>query len=225
MTINSLGFTQSNTLSNAPSKYPSKYPATSCASRWRKSIALLVMVTNLVLTGCQSLKTPTIQSGMPLPTPTSSDSRQFTISGKIGVYTPQQKGSAFYAWTQRGDYFAINLSGALGLGQTTIEGKPGDVTLTSSKTDTIQAATAEELLLKATGWQAPISHLVYWINGNSSDSNAHISRDDQHRIISISEDGWQAQLSYEGQATVPNRLNISDDSNQNRVTLVIQNRQ
>ena len=217
MTLNFLTSTQSNT--------PLKHAATSFASLWLKPIALLVIASNLVLSGCQSLKTPTIHASMPLPTPTSSDSRQFTISGKIGVYTSQQNGSAFYAWTQRGDYFAINLTGALGIGQTNIEGKPGDVTLTSSKTGTIHAATAEELLLKATGWQAPISHLVYWINGNSSDTNAQVSRDLQNRISTISEDGWQAQLSYDGQATMPNRLNIIDDNKQNRVTLVIQNRQ
>ena len=40
--------------------------------------------------------------------------------------------------------------------KTQIQGKPGEVTLNSAKTGLITAASPEELLERATGWQAPL---------------------------------------------------------------------
>lgn len=172
-----------------------------------------------LISGCQTIRqAPTIIS-------TTQAEQQFKITGKIGVRTPQQNGSAFYGWTQIGDQFAIDLTGALGVGQTSIRGKHGDVTLTSSKTGTIQAETPEELLYKATGWQAPITHLVSWINAQPATTVAAVEKDQQNRLSSITEDGWTVDLYYTNQENLPNKLILVDQAQQNRVTLTIQNRE
>ncbi len=58
------------------------------------------------------------------------------------------------------------------------------------------ADTPEELLERATGWQAPITHLVYWVQAQPCDAHAQEANDEQQRINQIIEDGWTVDLSY-----------------------------
>lgn len=192
---------------------------------FRLSAAVLVGCISLGLSGCQkTLKAPTLST--PLPSQEMVKT-QFSIAGKIGVRTPQQNGSAFYAWTQVNNYFAIDLTGALGIGQTRIEGIPGKVTLTSAKTGTLQAASPEELLQQATGWKAPISYLVSWVQGKPASSSAQAQYDEQQRLKTLIEGGWQVQLSYDNADRLPQKLVMVQTLSQgeNRVTLTIQSRE
>lgn len=179
---------------------------------------------SLGLVGCQhTIKAPVLATPIPEQ---QQVTLQFSIGGKIGVRTPQQNGSAFYAWTQVNDHFAIDLTGALGIGQTRIEGIPGQVSLTSAKTGTLQASTPEELLEQATGWQAPISHLVSWIQGKPATASAKVQADAQHRPSQLNEDGWNVQFSYLDNNVLPQKLLMTQalDNGENKVTLTIQTR-
>ena len=179
---------------------------------------------SIALAGCQhTIKAPVLST----PVPSQETVKlQFSIGGKIGVRTPQQNGSAFYAWTQVNDRFAIDLTGALGIGQTRIEGTPGQVTLTSAKTGTLEASTPEELLEQATGWQAPISHLVSWIQGKPATLSAQVQPDALNRLSQLNEDGWNVQFSYLDDSLLPQKLLMTQrlDSGENKVTLTIQTR-
>lgn len=175
----------------------------------------------LALTGCQNLQTkPAISTAQ-------QTVNQFSLQGKIGVKTPQQSGSAFFTWQQDHDQFDIELSGILGVGKTQISGHPGQVTLNSAKTGLVTAESAEELLEHATGWQAPITHLVHWVQAKPATLKANIEKDAQQRIQRINEDGWNIQLSYSDTAQLPNRLILQqqlETGKENRITMVIQNR-
>ena len=177
----------------------------------------------LAMTGCQSLSTQ-----KPLGTSTIPQAEnQFQLQGKIGVKTPQQSGSAFFTWIQNQQQFDIELSGILGVGKTQISGQPGQVTLNIAKTGKIEAATPEELLAQATGWQAPITNLVDWVQAQPASSNAQIEKDQQQRIQQIIEDGWTVALSYNDNAKLPNKLILRqqlETGKENRITMVIQNR-
>ena len=157
----------------------------------------------LFLSGCQHLSQP----NKVIASPQLQDENNFNLQGKIGVRTPQQSGSAFFTWLQQQDQFDIELTGILGVGKTQIQGKPGEVALNSAKTGLITAASPEELLEKATGWQAPISQLSYWIQGQSAPSDSHSQQDPQSRLISAQNGDWQAQFSYANTTTtLPSRL-------------------
>lgn len=199
------------------------------------------------LTACQSLQPPplpsvTVITSHSVPTDARIDTRitktppiHFSITGKIGVRTPKQSGSAFYAWSQEGERFAIDLTGALGIGLTHIEGIPGHVSLQSAKTGYIEASTPEELLRRATGWQAPISYLPHWITGQPVDSTSLITRDVQQRLLTLREGGWDVVFHYDDPIShqYPHRLVIHQVTEQldqqsqspiqnNRVILTIQ---
>lgn len=121
-------------------------------------------VTQPVTTVNETTMTPTTNNQPATNTVTTpAIPKQFVINGKIGVTTPQQQtGSAFYTWAQQGSNFGIDIAGALNAGQTTIRYNGQTATLTNEQ-GTLNAESPEELLFKATKWQAPISQLPYWI--------------------------------------------------------------
>ena len=185
----------------------------------------LTLLTSSVfaLSGCQQFTQPQI----PAESPSASEQNNFNLQGKIGVRTPQQSGSAFFTWQQQQQEFDIELSGILGVGKTQITGKPGAVSLNSAKTGLIQAATPEELLEQATGWQAPITHLINWVQARPATLHAQINKDPANRPQQIIEDGWQVDFSYNDTAQLPNKLVLKQElesGKENRITMLIQNR-
>ncbi|MGE8558622.1 MULTISPECIES: lipoprotein insertase outer membrane protein LolB [unclassified Acinetobacter] len=183
----------------------------------------LIATSTLILTGCQQYTQPQAPSSSQIP----EAAKNFNLQGKIGVKTPKQSGSAFFTWVQEQEEFDIELSGILGVGKTQISGQPGNVTLNSAKTGLIQAGTPEELLERATGWQAPITHLVDWVQAKPATTQAKISKDEQNRPIQFLEDGWTVDLSYNEQAQLPNKLILKqalESGQENRITMIIQNR-
>lgn len=203
-------------------------------SKQLKTTAILPLL--ITLTACQTLRPPVLPS-MPTTLPTAPIATantptpiHFSITGKIGVRTAKQNGSAFYAWSQDGERFAIDLTGALGIGQTHIEGIPEHVTLQSAKTGLIEATTPEELLQRATGWQAPISYLPHWIDGQTASPDSSATRDAQNRLQTLNEGGWDVTFNYDDQPQVkyPNRLVMNqvadpaDPTTHNKVILTIQ---
>ena len=201
-------------------------------SQPNKLSLLAAMAAAMVITsGCQSLKTAnatnqpigTVQGQIP-EQPKKLES--FNITGKIGVTTPgkdnsgNQGGSAFYAWGQQNDRFAIELIGALGIGKTNIEYNGQTATLVSEKTGTLTAADPETLLKKATGWQAPISQMPYWISGRPAPSDSAPQLDDQNRLISSVNGEWQANFNYKGNDKLPNKISAVQ-SQGNKVVMTI----
>lgn len=183
-----------------------------------------------LMSGCQSIvKTPPPVPQVPSIAAEASTTpvKQFNLEGKIGVKAPQQSGSAFYSWVQDQDQFSIQLNGILGMGKTIIEGQPGQVTLNSNKTGLISASSPEELLERATGWIAPITYLVDWVQAQPATQQAQIERDPQQRLTKINEDGWNVDLNYAENATLPNKLIMRqslESGEEVRITMLIQKR-
>lgn len=195
-------------------------------------LALLTAMTAAVVitSGCQSMKTNA--NNQPSTTIPSQSAEQpnklesFNITGKIGVTTAAsdstgaQGGSAFYAWGQQNDRFAIELIGALGIGKTNIEYNGQSATLVSEKTGTLNAVDPETLLKKATGWQAPISQMPYWISGRPAPSDSAPQLDGQNRLVSSVNGEWRASFSYKGNDKLPNKISAVQ-SQGNKVVMTI----
>ena len=181
-------------------------------------LATLAVLSAALLTaaGCQSLPKNQVVT-TPATTIPAPKLNNFNINGKIGVTMPTepangatntgtQGGSAFYAWGQTDERFAIELIGALGIGKTNIEYDGQTATLVSEKTGTMSADDPETLLQQATGWQAPISQMPYWISGRSAPSDSAPQLDAQNRLISSVNGDWSASFSYKGNDKLPNKI-------------------
>ena len=175
-----------------------------------KKISLITICASaLLLSACAS--TQAVKPTNPSTPPTADAPIRFSTTGKIGITTQTdagaQGGSAFYAWAQEDDRFSIDLTGALGIGATEIRYDGRTATLNSERTGLISADSPEELLLSATGWQAPISQLPYWIVGRSAPSDSTQTYDAQNRLATAVNGAWTANFEYKG--TQPNRLRIT----------------
>ena len=197
-------------------------------SRISSRLGLVSALTVFTLSGCQLItQQPTLSSQQLESGQQASPSNQFSLQGKIGVRTPEQSGSAYYTWVQNQADFNIQLNGILGMGKTIIEAQNGKVSLNSAKTGLITAESPEELLEQATGWVAPITALVDWVQARPATPQAKIEKDAVQRISQIVEEGWTVDLSYQDDAQLPNKLVLVQQlaaDQQNRVTLLIQNR-
>lgn len=197
-------------------------------SRISSRLGLVSTLTVFMLSGCQLItQQPTLSSQQLESGQQASPSNQFSLQGKIGVRTPEQSGSAYYTWVQNQADFNIQLNGILGMGKTIIEAQDGKVSLNSAKTGLITAESPEELLEQATGWVAPITALVDWVQARPATPQAKIEKDAAQRISQIVEEGWTVDLSYQDDAQLPNKLVLVQQlaaDQQNRVTLLIQNR-
>ena len=196
-------------------------------------LALFTAITAamIITSGCQSLKT-TNATNQPTTTVQGQNTDQpkklesFNITGKIGVTTPAndstgtQGGSAFYAWGQQNDRFAIELIGALGICKTNIEYNGQTATLVSEKTGTLTADDPETLLKKATGWQAPISQMPYWISGRPAPSDSAPQLDDQSRLVSSVNGEWTANFTYKGTDKLPSKISAVQPQG-NKVVMTI----
>jgi len=120
--------------------------------------------------------------------------QSWTAEGKLGLKFRDKGGSLYFTWVESGDDFTLDMAGPLGQGQTRLVGKPGMVTLENSTTGHVEAASPEAVMQQTLGWQAPVSHLRYWLRGLPATADATVQRDASGDVSQIREDGWQADF-------------------------------
>lgn len=179
----------------------------------------------ITLAGCQTLmpkqteiNTTLINQEPLLPNKLNS----FNINGKIGMTNTitNQAGSVFYVWAQKDDRFTIELQGPLGIGFTRIQYNGQQATLQSGNIGTISANNPDDLLYQATGWEAPISQLPYWISGSPAPTDTSQKLDNQRRLIEAINGKWTASFTYADDAVLPQKI-ISRHSNGSKVIMII----
>ena len=123
--------------------------------------------------------------------------QQWQFDGKLGLRSADDAISATINWRQIQDHFEIHLSGPLGQGRTRLYGDHNRIYLQTSRDETLQAATAEELMDHALGWQLPVSDLQYWVLGLPSPSSPaeELVFNEQGILTSIIQQGWTIQYS------------------------------
>lgn len=160
--------------------------------RFAASLCLL-----LLLSGCahQSLTPPAdvLAHQQQLQTINS-----WGLSGKLGIRTADDSGSAAVKWSQQLSHYQINLSGPLGQKRMIITGKPGKVRLEQSGSAPLEAKSAEALIKKAAGWTLPVAQLAYWVRGVPAPKQ-RITRLQQNQaglIAQLQQGGWTIAYSH-----------------------------
>lgn len=89
----------------------------------------------------------------------------WSITGKVGISTPEDKDSANLNWRQCQQDFDIRMSGPLGQGAAKLVGDAEQVTLTTNDGESLSARDPEQLLWVELGWRLPLNDLFYWVRG------------------------------------------------------------
>ena len=139
----------------------------------------------------------------------------WSFNGRIAVRDLQADGwSAALRWQQQGDYYDIQLSGALGQGAARIYGDGGSAVLESTDQPPRIAPDPETLMDDQLGWHVPVRGLKYWLTGRPGPGGfdvqvvnglGHLSR--------LEQDGWIVDYSrYEriNGVELPRKLEMSN---------------
>ena len=157
-----------------------------------------------LLSGCAGLTSHETLSGQGNPAQWQAHKTQasqlngWQISGKVGIRSPRESGSATLFWLQRQDYFDIRLAGPMGRGAARLTGRPGAVSLDAPNQGQFQAESAEALLQQQLGGSLPVAPLFGWIRGlPAEDSKSRLTLDSESRLAKLEQDDWQVEyLSY-----------------------------
>lgn len=87
------------------------------------------------------------------------------LSGKLGIRTADDSGSASLKWVQQTASYQLNLAGPLGQKRMIITGTPGKVRLEQTGEPAQEAKTPEALIKQHLGWTLPVTQLAYWVRG------------------------------------------------------------
>ena len=90
---------------------------------------------------------------------------EWQLTGKLGIRTANDSGSASLKWTQAEASYQLNISGPLGQKRMVITGQPGNVRLEQTGDIAQEAKTPEALIKKQLGWTLPVTQLAYWVRG------------------------------------------------------------
>lgn len=168
------------------------------SSQFKKINYLILSLISISLTACTTVNTQPTKftttqtiSANQIQHNQNMKLSNWTVRGRIAVQMAQNGGSASMFWKQQGQNYLIELFGPLGAGAVYLNGMPGEIILTSSKGQHLQAATPEILLHQALGWNLPVTNLNYWIRGIPAPGYALRSLNDQGQLSQLQQDGWQ----------------------------------
>ncbi|WP_261396087.1 lipoprotein insertase outer membrane protein LolB [Halomonas sp. DP8Y7-1] len=146
----------------------------------------------------------------------------WNLTGKVGLRTPEDSTSANLDWRQTPYHYRLLVTGPMGAGRSTLEGRDGRVSLTTSE-GRFEADSPEALMEQRLGWSLPVSSLTDWVRGLPADNSDHRMTEDELGFpATLEQDGWE--IDYRGWEDVsgtwlPRRLVMTYDDL--RATLVV----
>lgn len=152
----------------------------------------------------------------------------WTLTGKLGIRTPDDSGGANVKWAQQIASYQINLSGPLGQKSMIITGTPDKVRLEQTGEPAQEAKTAEALIKKTAGWTLPVAQLAYWVRGVPAPKLriTQLQQNETGLIAQLIQGGWNIRYSnYRDQTfngiNLPLPGKITAEYKDVRLTLVI----
>ena len=146
-------------------------------------LRILYLLLPFFFTGCAQLPDTPIQknNSWEIHQTQLNQLTHWTISGKLGVFSPNGRDSVDLYWQQSGQDFHIRLTALLGLKSVDIQ-KRGDKTVIIDKDGQQHVSNnTEQLVTELTGIVLPIAHLQQWIKGNPVAANYQL---DENQLVS-----------------------------------------
>lgn len=196
----------------------------------RLNNAIIASLTCVVLSGCVSLRAPTLdkqQTSYQKSTPLTRQQRlkalsAWKIQGAVSVKQPKQSFIANYQWTQQQDRIDLSLHSSLDLASMQLSGQPGQITMKTSNGKTIKARSLAQLMQRELGWAWPVQNLRYWVRSLPAPGAANMSYNDLGQTTRIRQGGWTVSLSRYQRIDgleLPTFLNIAGHSLQMRIVI------
>lgn len=120
----------------------------------------------------------------------------WAMRGRIAVRFDDSGETGSIYWTRSNAEQSIRISGPLGVGAVLLTVDALGAEISDQKGNTRRAASAQELLLEATGWIVPVDNLGYWLQGLPGPDGAIEYRlDDNNQLAELRQAGWHIEFS------------------------------
>jgi len=166
----------------------------------RIPLPLLLLV--VVISGCSKtpiVMTDQLQASWHAHRDNIKKLTDWSIQGKVGLYTPDEAWPGELQWQQNSDQYDVRIIAPLGAGTMRVFSVEGGVVLEhSSEAGQRFSPDPESLLQQQFGWNIPIRHLRYWMVGLPSplaSVKGEFQLDPQGRLQTLSQAGWTINFS------------------------------
>lgn len=138
------------------------------------------MLSLVFLSGCSSLP----NNLSPVKVEKVADANAWEMTGKIAITVPNDKLSSNLYWLHSTNSDELTLTTMLGIQVLSLTQKEGKARLIVNG-ETYEDSTAQDLLLRVTGWTLPIDTLPLWITGQLSPTDTIKTKDNQNRPVHV----------------------------------------
>ena len=140
------------------------------------------------------------------------DRARFSLQGKVAVTAGGDGFSGHLRWSQQDRLSTLNLEGPLGVGGLRVDSDGQRMDLARGSGQKLDGAAARAELEAHLGFEPPLMHLRYWIQGVPDPGLPAVETlDGAQRLAALAQDGWEiAYGAYQNQpGGLPQRLSLT----------------
>lgn len=147
--------------------------------------------------------------------------RDWQLSARLGIITPDERGSLSLFWRQKRDDYRMNLTNVVGKRALDLSRRRGTIQLIDSEGQRHSADNARDLVYRLTGWDLPVEQLAHWIKGLPGEAD-QVEYDADGRPKTVRAHGWR--LDYLGYTRIdglwlPSRMDLSHNTTTLRLAI------
>lgn len=141
--------------------------------------------------------------------------RAFDLVGRVAVNHEGRAFSGGVRWEHTAERDEIWLLTPVGQALAHIVGDAQGATYTGADRSRHSAGDIASLTRRALGWELPIEHLSWWVQGAIAPAAViqHVERDEHGRLATLAQEGWRIGYTYSAPAEQggrPRRLDIAN---------------
>ena len=178
---------------------------------WFKSCAAPAVVA--ALAGCALLA----------PSPPPPPAPAFELIGRVAVSHDGRSFTSGVRWQHTAQRDELWLLTPTGQALAHIVGDAAGATFTGSGRSQHKAADIGSLTHRALGWELPVTHLAWWVQGEATPGAVvqAVERDPQGRLAALEQDGWRVAYVYDSEGAREGRLRRLELSGESQVLRLV----
>lgn len=142
------------------------------------------------------------------PSPPPSPAPAFDLIGRVAVTHDGRAFTSGVRWQHTAERDELWLLTPAGQALAYIIGDAGGATFTGSDHSQHKAADIGSLTRRALGWEMPVAHLAWWVQGEAAPGAVvqAVERDAHGRLAVLAQEGWRVAYVYDAENPRDGRL-------------------
>ena len=158
------------------------------------------------------------------PSPPPPPAPAFELIGRVAVSHDGRSFTSGVRWQHTAQRDELWLLTPTGQALAHIVGDAGGAIFTGSDRSEHKAADIGSLTHRALGWEMPVAHLAWWVQGEATPGAVvqAVERDEHGRLAVLAQDGWRIAYAYEPaeeRDSPLRRLVLADGSSEIRLVI------